>query len=117
MPDNSYNVSDISDAVKRALSKNPSINCVKDRETHETYLSEIRICFSKNLELVDCDGVVETLSDEIITNCDTTKPVSYLSKLPNFLLDRVNKERERPAFNWRHPFVNFFKLIQFCKLL
>lgn len=119
LPDNEYNVADIFGAVKNALNKNPSINCIRDKKTRATYLSEIRICFNKQLELCDCDGVVETLSNEIITNCETDKPIGYPSKLPPALLERVNgeRERERYSFNWRHPFVNFFKLVNLLKLL
>lgn len=118
VPDKEYNVADIYEAVKSSLNKNPGVYCVRDKKTHAEFLSEIRICFNKQLELVDCNGIVESVSKEIITNCGTSTPVSYPSKLPNYLIERVNGERERErSWNWRHPFVNFFKLVNLFKLL
>lgn len=69
IPDNekSYKLSDINAAVKRVLNKNPSINCY--RATNEQYLNEIRLCFNRQMELIDCDGMAST-------NC-LNKPIYY----------------------------------------
>lgn len=121
-PDQEYNVADIYNAVQNALNKKPVISCVVDKKTHTSFLSEIRICFNKQLELVDCDGVVESVSKEMITDCAISKPVSYPSKLPNYILEHIHGERERERerereWNWRHPFLNVFKLVNLLKLL
>lgn len=118
VPDQEYHVADIYNAVKKLLNKNPAIHCVVDRETHESYLSEIRICFDKGLKLVDCDGVVKSINKEMNTNCATTKPISYPSKLPHYLLKHIQNEREQERdWNWRHPVVNIFKLVNLLKFL
>lgn len=67
--DKSYTLIDIHKAVKSVLNKNPSINCYTDRTTNEQYLSEIRICFNKQLQLIDCDGIESYTKDNVITNC------------------------------------------------
>lgn len=113
LPDKNFNVLQINQAIKNQLKKNPSIHCIKDRETGDTYLSEIRICFSKQLELVDCDGVVKTFEENALTNCPTDTQINYPSVLPTYLLDRITPET--PPFNWRTPLVNFYKLIQLVK--
>lgn len=81
VPDNekSYQLLDIHTAVKRVLNKNPSINCYIDRATNEQYLNEIRLCFSRQLELIDCDGIDRrTSKDNVSTNC-LNKPINYRS--------------------------------------
>lgn len=113
LPDENHNVMEIQEAIKNTLNKNPSIHCIKDRETGDTYLSEIRICFSKQLELVDCDGVVRTFEENVLTNCPADTQIHYPSVLPAYLLDRITPET--PPFNWRTPLVNFYKLIQLIK--
>lgn len=50
-------------------------------------LSEIRICFDKNLKLIDCDGILLTTQHgksktHALTNCDIKKPILYLDYVP-----------------------------------
>ncbi|CAB0006227.1 unnamed protein product [Nesidiocoris tenuis] len=56
-PGKIYNVSTVWSAVKDAYGKNPHIVCFTDTASKSSYIMEIRICFSKTFELVDCDGI------------------------------------------------------------
>lgn len=127
-PGNQYNVNEFHDAIKNALNVNPVIECVKEKQyNREQYLSEIRICFNKQLELVDCDGVVGALpelsehlysysypnSDNIITSCNRNQPIHYPSKLPQHIIARSKDETIKPV--WRFPWVNLYKLVQIIK--
>lgn len=84
VPDNdkTYKLFDIHTAITRVLNKNPSITCYIDRTTSEQYLSEIRICFDQQLNLVDCDGINSNSKqsafgkDNVITNC-VQKEINY----------------------------------------
>lgn len=49
---NSYDISFIYTVIKNALNKEPSIQCVTDKKTKESYINEIRICFDKNFDLM-----------------------------------------------------------------
>jgi len=49
-----YNASIISEIITDSVGAIPSIGCESDRETGLTYLAEIRICFHRNLTLIDC---------------------------------------------------------------
>ncbi len=77
VPDNqkSYELNEIHGAVKKVLNRNPSIQCFIDGD--EQYLNEIRICFNRDLNLIDCDGIDKrTNKDNIGTNC-RNKPINY----------------------------------------
>lgn len=82
--DTGYKVNDIFYAVRNNLSKVPSIQCVVDKETNQSMISEIRLCFDKNLTLIDCD--VKKLkkeqydfvgNDTILTNCKLDQLIIY----------------------------------------
>jgi len=40
---------------------------------------EIRICFDKTLQLVDCDGI-----SSFPTNCNKHEPIIYPSNIPHY---------------------------------
>ncbi|XP_032515593.2 ribonuclease Oy [Danaus plexippus] len=73
-----YTVADIHDAIKQRVNKNPVIEC-KVEEGGDNYISEIRICFTKELQLTDCDGVVTQKYGYggILTNCHSTRGIIY----------------------------------------
>lgn len=109
-PDSNNTVSAINNAIVKALGKNPSIHCLYDGKHGISYLSEIRICFNKSLELIDCDGVKQgdavTIGypgGTITTNCHIDRVVHYPSLLPPL-------QRKR---DWKFPLVNVYKLLQF----
>lgn len=108
-PDSENTVINIHNALKKFLNYNPSIHCLYDRKKDISYLSEIRICFNKTLELIDCDGVlgdaqiaIDYPGGKVITNCHISKPVKYPSIVPPLLKN-----------SWKFPFVNFYKLLNF----
>ncbi|CAB3371862.1 Hypothetical predicted protein [Cloeon dipterum] len=83
-----YLVGEINDAVKRQTGFNPAIECFRDPKTHKTYLFEIRVCFSKKLELMDCDGILVRKSAKhdhdlsVITNCRSDEEIIYPDIVP-----------------------------------
>lgn len=118
LPDDNLTVLSIHKAIKDTLNRNPSIHCIQERHTGDIYLSEIRICFSKQLELVDCDGVVKPLLEglyeggNVITNCNVNKTIHYPSVVPPSFL---NRHEPTSSSLWKFPFVNVYKLIQLVK--
>lgn len=76
-----YTVQNIFDSVKSVLNVTPTIQCDVDK-SKQTLISEIRICFNKSLELIDCTGADGFTDDKPITNCALKKPVMYLDKVP-----------------------------------
>lgn len=120
-PGASYHVVDFHNAIRNTIDSNPSIHCVREKNDRgHQYLSEIKICFSKSLELVDCNGVlyeselnVKEHDNGIITNCDLTQEVQYPSTLPKYLLDKMDNDTTKTV--WRFPWVNLYKLIQIIK--
>lgn len=120
-PGTKYNVADFHNAIKSAIKINPSIHCVREKHHNgEQYLSEIKICFNKQLELVNCNGVLGLpaphYDDDVITNCDPNNQINYPSTLPQYLLDNNDREPVKPV-SWRFPWVNLYKLLQLIKWL
>lgn len=114
VPGSKYYVSAIQQAVTNALNVQPVIHCVHDKHDDKNYLSEIRICFNKSLNLVDCTGVIGHFSfnyaeGTIITNCDLSKQVYYPVNVPPTQFTRKTQSE------WKFPFVNVYKLIQLIK--
>ncbi|XP_041988047.1 ribonuclease Oy [Aricia agestis] len=71
-----YSVNDINKVIKEKLNIDPSIVCKV--EDSKNYLSEIRICFTKQLLPVNCDGIIarQTINGEsILTNCKSEEVV------------------------------------------
>lgn len=112
LPDENCTVGNVNQAIVNQLQKNPSIRCLYDPVTQESYLNEIRICFDKSLQLTDCNGIAEeiqvSLNDpeqKILTNCDLNRLVSYPSKLPPAHIKNTKSK-------WEFPFVNVYKLLK-----
>lgn len=75
---NEYSVVEINNAIKAKLGVDPAIECKK--ENGESYLSEIRICFTKDFKITNCDGIVSRKVfdfNSILTNCNTSKKILY----------------------------------------
>ncbi|XP_036335743.1 ribonuclease Oy-like [Rhagoletis pomonella] len=111
-PDSNNTVVALQTALLKTLGKNPSIHCIYDNKRDMSYLEEIRICFNKQLELTDCDGVlpgdavsINYPGGTVITNCHISKPIHYPSNMPPLL--RMQKP------DWKFPVVNTYKLLQF----
>lgn len=106
-----YSVQDINSAIKDLLNKNPEIECVIDKHTKLELISEIRICFNRNLTLIDCDLIKgNTPGDSILTNCDLNKPVMYLDKLSE---TSWQLDERRPLQQYIDRLYKMHKLLQF----
>jgi len=98
-----YTVEDLHNSIKSATNKNPSIECITDREG-QSLINEIRICLDKDLEVIDCD-VTNTTG---LSNCSLKKPVMYYATLPNNTASDEayeqmcleNVQQEENLFNW-----------------
>ncbi|KAL0102030.1 hypothetical protein PUN28_018523 [Cardiocondyla obscurior] len=78
-PGNKYMPQDILNGIQKVLNIRAQIMCVTDKTTKESYVFEIRICFDKTLQLVNCDGIYD-----FPTNCDRTKTLTYPSRVPRY---------------------------------
>lgn len=128
-PDSSHTVDAVHSAVTAALHKRPYIRCLRDRQTDANYLSEIRICFAKNMTLIDCDGVrlhddqqiddnrSSQRSSSINSNCPSDESIEYPSVVPPtrvLVVERPAVRSERPE--WRFPWVDVYKLLNLIKM-
>jgi len=84
LPGNKYMVQDIFKGIQQILGKRGQITCVIDKETRESYVNEIRICFDKTLQLVDCDGI-----SSFPTNCNRSKEIIYPSRVPHYYVTQT----------------------------
>ncbi|XP_059613149.1 ribonuclease Oy [Phlebotomus argentipes] len=121
-PDSSPSVDEIHSAVLSQLKHNPVIHCSYDSSRGENFLEEIRICFSKTLELIDCDGVVELnypiqehSEGKIISNCDPTKKILYPSIVPDLEEGLPVARADIDDTAWKLPLVNIYRIIQIVK--
>ncbi|XP_017879108.1 ribonuclease Oy [Ceratina calcarata] len=78
LPGQKYPAQKILKAVERVLGKRGTLQCRKNKNTGESYMFELRICFDKTLQLVDCDGVYG-----YPTNCDNSVLVTYPDEVPH----------------------------------
>ncbi|XP_050425399.1 uncharacterized protein LOC126836223 isoform X2 [Adelges cooleyi] len=82
--------------IKSVLKVNVFISCFYRSDTKEQLLDEIRICFNKNLELIDCDGIEKTrrsvLSTLPLTDCDSKKPILYLDHMTPHDVSAISNE-------------------------
>lgn len=122
LPDSTPTVEELHTVILAQLNKNPVIHCNYDSKQKEIFLAEIRICFNKTLELMDCDGVVgddhfvhNYSGGKIITNCDPSKKINYPSIVPNLseILSSSKGDTGDSSFNL--SLVSIYKIIQIVK--
>ncbi|XP_015108957.1 ribonuclease Oy [Diachasma alloeum] len=77
-PGSSYPVQTILDGVREVLGKTCQVECVSNKKEKQSYLFEIRICFDKSLNLIDCNGIVG-----FPTNCSPKREIMYPGIVPN----------------------------------
>ncbi|XP_066248155.1 ribonuclease Oy [Euwallacea similis] len=103
---NSYNVSLIYNLIKNATTKNPDIQCVLDKKSKESLLSEIRICFDKSFNVIDCN---ESSSTDLgtNTNCNLQKPVWYINNVSVYNARREydNDFNQQRRYIWLYFFL------------
>lgn len=66
---------EIERAIISTTGKQPMIRC--KYEDHIQYLFELRICFDKNLNLIDCSDNSFHNGDTFITNCNVNTDIIY----------------------------------------
>lgn len=117
-----YSVQDIHDALAKKLPTTFGIVCFKDQKTKRQFLFEIRICFKKDLTLVDCDGIVmlgdEDEDDKYITNCKLSQPILYpaAGSFPHPTVWRDYYSRNTNEMQEMKPLlINIYKLINLIK--
>ncbi|XP_011314773.1 ribonuclease Oy-like [Fopius arisanus] len=76
-PGLSYPVQAFLDGVYKVLGKKCQVECVSNKKEKKSYLFEIRICFDKSLNLIDCDGVAG-----FPTNCSPKRQILYPGTVP-----------------------------------
>ncbi|KAK9293494.1 hypothetical protein QLX08_011584 [Tetragonisca angustula] len=84
VPGQKYGTKAILNAIKKVLGKRGVVICRKNKNTGESYILEIRICFDKMLQLMDCDRI-----SEYPTNCDASELVTYPSTVPRYNVIQV----------------------------
>uniref|UniRef100_A0A2M3Z6X1 Putative ribonuclease t2 family n=1 Tax=Anopheles braziliensis TaxID=58242 RepID=A0A2M3Z6X1_9DIPT len=88
-PGFNYSLTTLNKALYGYYGKDLAIECYHDSKTHLQILNEIRICFNKQLELTDCDGIVGLERQgkrggggTIISNCKESQPILYPDVVP-----------------------------------
>ncbi|XP_034952385.1 ribonuclease Oy [Chelonus insularis] len=77
-PGKQYLAQTILDGIKKIIGTRAQIECVVDKKNKIKYVFEIRICFDKNFNLKDCDGIVN-----FPTNCPRKKLITYPGTVPD----------------------------------
>lgn len=111
-----YTIDQIYNAVKSYTKKDLTIQCVVDRKTKESMISEIRICFNKSLEVIDCEGsnVANIDSLEAVTNCNLKNPVMYFAEVPiNRTEEPYITEYTDDAFEEQMYYMNIYRMLKF----
>lgn len=134
-PGGNYTLVMIHQVLTDRFQKNAAIECYHDRETKLQFLNEIRICFTKNLELTDCDGIlfedvfISQQGGKVITNCNLNKPIFYPGKVPLSQFDKMHlspydlhmkfleetKQKKAKETKMMKILVNIYKLIQLLR--
>ncbi|XP_018311058.1 ribonuclease Oy [Mycetomoellerius zeteki] len=78
LPGNKYTVQNYLTGIQKILNKRGQVMCVVDQKTKNSYVNEIRICFNKTLQLVDCDGIYN-----FPTNCKSQE-IIYPNLIPRY---------------------------------
>lgn len=110
-PGGSYKLEEIYEGLKSVLGYDFAVECMHDKQSGKNFLIEIRICFTKDLKLTDCDGILLNNNSSkgwkkvqnVITNCNAKKDIEYPSVVPT--------KSEEKVF-WKIPFVQLYKFIK-----
>lgn len=114
-----YTVDGIYNAIKTHINADPMIQCVTDPHTKQSLLSEIRICFNKSMNIIDCDhpnNLQYRKLTNIITNCSGKKPVMYFAEVPAkdvaYEIDYVD-EFFKKRFKEELYYMNIYRFLKF----
>lgn len=123
-PDTSVYVGQMHNTIYGVLKTNPVIECLHERG--KQYITEIRICFDKDLKLRDCNGAVGAVTGlaystfrtknkgTLITNCDPMQLIEYPSIVPKVRRHPATRRGKGGATDG-FPYVKFYKLITFLR--
>lgn len=121
LPDTRIKAADIYNAVAKSLNRNPFIHCIRDRHTHVPYLSEIRICFNKRMELVSCDGIKQPLNGENANLDDGLYSaecgddyIEYPSVMPPSEVEATTTT-DATSSTWQFPWLEVYKLLNLIR--
>lgn len=93
-----YTPEQVQNAIIAKWGVNPIIECRHEKGVQ--LLFEIRLCFNKTLDLIDCNFK----HDELITNCQKSKSLVY-------------PETIRPTKPYNYVYVKIYKLLSWLKWL
>uniref|UniRef100_A0A182S7F3 Uncharacterized protein n=1 Tax=Anopheles maculatus TaxID=74869 RepID=A0A182S7F3_9DIPT len=96
-PGYNYSLATLNKALFDYYGKDVAIECFYDHETRQQLLNEIRICFDKQLQSADCDGIVgmertvvpDSRVSTVISNCNAAKPIFIPASVPNYVQPKV----------------------------
>lgn len=127
-PGGSYKLEEIYEGLKSVLGYDFAVECMHDKQSEKSFLIEIRICFTKDLKLTDCDGILLNNNSSkgwkkvknVITNCNAKKDIEYPSVVPTKYEEKDDCEvstacRKLPPLSkvfWKIPFVQLYKLVK-----
>lgn len=123
-PDTQLYVGNIHNGIYGELKVNPVIECLHEAGGKQ-FITEIRLCFDKELKLRDCDGAVgyqtqrvyttyrTTTKGNMITNCNPVKEIQYPSQVPKVEYN-TNRRDSQPADD-DFPWVKFYKFLKFLR--
>ncbi|XP_001599358.2 ribonuclease Oy [Nasonia vitripennis] len=80
VPNGKYHLQDYLDGVRKILGKNAQVECVRNTKRKELYISEMRICFDRQFDLIDCNGIPHFPS-----NCDHNQQIIYPGSVPDLI--------------------------------
>lgn len=80
LPNNSYRVPEILDGIEKVIGKTGQVECIVNPKTKDRYLFEVRICFNKSFDLIDCNGIAN-----YPTNCSRKKNIIYPGDVPHLI--------------------------------
>ncbi|KAK4875894.1 hypothetical protein RN001_012316 [Aquatica leii] len=115
---NGYEVENIFNSIKNVLNHDPVVQCVVDKESKETLISEIQICFDRSFNLIDCDPVEKNFrKDGILTDCSLKKKVFYPNKVLSLLNAETFDSDKKSSFDelleTRNYWISIYKTIKF----
>ncbi|XP_035914970.1 ribonuclease Oy [Anopheles stephensi] len=98
-PGYNYSLATLNKALVAYYGKNVAIECFYDHKTRQQLLNEVRICFDKQLQSADCDGIVglertalpESRVATVISNCNGAKSIFIPASVPADMQPKVKR--------------------------
>ena len=126
----SYTIEGIYNSIKKVLNHNPIVQCAVDKNSKQSLLSEVQLCFDKSFNMVDCDIVYGLYEDvvkvgNILTDCSLKKAVLYPSEIlpiPTFtVIPDILEPNIKSSFDIllenRNYWITIYKTIKFLNKL